>query len=145
MSGKKWRKKVCQEKSPAYIKRLEATRKWYAENSELAVEISRRWRNKNRQKTRDMNNARHARKRGNGGSFKVSQIREMKKEQGGICVYCPNTIIGKGNCHIDHILPVALGGSSDISNIQLLCPTCNMRKSAKHPDDWHSEIGWKTP
>jgi 5-methylcytosine-specific restriction endonuclease McrA len=37
--------------------------------------------------------------------------------------------------HVDHILPLALGGDNRRKNIQLLCPTCNLSKGAHHPID----------
>lgn len=43
----------------------------------------------------------------------------------GRCVYCG----ARENLHYDHVIPVAKGGGNDISNIQILCQDCNLRKS----------------
>ena len=42
---------------------------------------------------------------------------------------------------VHHIQPLALGGSNDKTNLQLLCPTCNLRKGAKPPERWAAENG----
>jgi hypothetical protein len=42
----------------------------------------------------------------------------------------------KAGCHVDHIMPVALGGDEDLRNLQFLCPDCNFRKNKLHPDEW---------
>lgn len=44
--------------------------------------------------------------------------------------------------HMDHIMPLARGGEHAPNNIQLLCPSCNVRKSAKHPADFMRERGF---
>jgi len=56
------------------------------------------------------------------------------------CVACCCDIASK--FHVDHIVPLARGGAHEPSNIQLLCPTCNVRKSAKHPIDFMQSKGY---
>lgn len=44
---------------------------------------------------------------------------------GGVCQCCGST----QNLEYDHIIPFSCGGSSEASNIQLLCMKCNRSKS----------------
>jgi len=52
----------------------------------------------------------------------------------GICVFCKTDItklINQQNgVHYDHVLPLAKGGMNDITNLQLLCENCNLKKAA---------------
>lgn len=50
------------------------------------------------------------------------------------CNYCGGDVSGKGRSALDHIIPVAQGGTSDKENLQILCRRCNIRKSDKSPD-----------
>ncbi len=48
------------------------------------------------------------------------------------CQSCGKTTLDT-ELTIDHIIPLANGGSNDISNLQILCRSCNSRK--KHSYD----------
>jgi 5-methylcytosine-specific restriction protein A len=37
----------------------------------------------------------------------------------------------KKNLQIDHIYPMARGGTNDLDNLQILCKKCNLKKSDK--------------
>ena len=59
--------------------------------------------------------------------------------QKGRCINCTKPL--KNKYHIDHIQPVARGGTNHQWNLQLLCPSCNCRKHAKDPIVWANENG----
>lgn len=102
-------------------------------------ETSQRWINNNRDKiSLYRSKQRHARRSAE-GKFSIKDIRDMIIKQKHKCAFCFKSI--KKKYHIDHIMPIKLGGNNYIDNIQLLCPTCNMRKGAKHPLDWAAENG----
>jgi 5-methylcytosine-specific restriction endonuclease McrA len=82
---------------------------------------------------------RRARKAGAGGTFTEQQIRELYALQGERCRYCCKQLAYQ-EIHRDHRMPIALGGSSDIANIQILCAACNLSKGAQHPDEYESAL-----
>jgi 5-methylcytosine-specific restriction endonuclease McrA len=77
---------------------------------------------------------RKARKMGADGDFTKADIDRIMKAQGGRCAHCKTSV--KRRRHIDHIIPLARGGSNWPSNLQILCPQCNMSKGSKDPIDW---------
>lgn len=62
------------------------------------------------------------------------------KLQKGKCACCGLPL--GDDYHIDHIMPLALGGSNTDDNIQLLRAECNLQKSSKHPVDFMQQRGF---
>lgn len=53
---------------------------------------------------------------------------------GGVCLACG----ASSDLHIDHIVPRARGGKTEIGNLQTLCSKCNKSKGARHHTDYRS-------
>ena len=61
-----------------------------------------------------------------------SKIRQQVLERDNYtCQMCGRTRFDGVKLEVDHIIPVAKGGSDNISNLQTLCRECNRGKSAK--------------
>lgn len=52
--------------------------------------------------------------------------RAVWERDGGCCTLCGSAF----ELQYDHVIPVALGGTSDAANLQILCGDCNRRKGA---------------
>jgi len=101
------------------------------ENKERMKKIHAAWYKAHPEARSTYEQNRKARKKNVSGSFTAGDIRVMMKRQKKKCVICQVNISDK--YHIDHIMPLTLGGSNAPGNLQLLCPTCNMSKYKKHP------------
>jgi len=66
-----------------------------------------------------------------------SHIRRAVLTPGVSCVACDST----DNIQIDHIVPVARGGSDRIENLQPLCRSCNLSKATKPMSQFMEERG----
>lgn len=73
------------------------------------------------------------------GVFSKSDVVKKLEQQKFKCVACNTNI--KKTYHVDHIVPLARGGTNWPSNIQCLCPQCNLSKNAKDPIKWAQENG----
>jgi len=111
------------------------TRRWHAKNPGQML----RWRKANPEAAAAAKHRRRAREREADGSFTADEVKALFERQRGKCAGC-SVVLRKGY-HIDHIVPLAGGGSNWIANIQLTCGPCNVRKGAIDPLDFARRRG----
>ncbi|WP_338928357.1 HNH endonuclease signature motif containing protein [Roseomonas mucosa] len=111
--------------------------RWHLLNPGANAERARRWAKENQDKVLQYSRIKRARRRGAEGTHTAADIANLFAAQHGFCNNCACSI--QGGYHVDHIMPLKLGGRNDVSNLQLLCAPCNMRKHAKHPDIWAAQ------
>lgn len=106
------------------------------------------WRNRNPEKANDRCGARvraysqrrKSAKRLAEGEFTRQDINRLIAFQGNKCASCKESLDNSGY-HVDHIQPLAKGGTNWPENLQILCPSCNLSKGAKDPYEWANELG----
>ena len=74
------------------------------------------------------------------GRLPRGAIKKIGDYQRWLCVICRCDV--SKSYHVDHIMPLAKGGKHEPKNIQILCPSCNVRKSAKDPIEYMQERGF---
>lgn len=119
-------------------------RKIYFENNKEETAITqKKYRLENPERILAAKHKRRALKLNAGGTYTVLDINTLLVNQDTKCVYCKTELIleGKGKYHVDHKMPLFLGGSNYPDNLQLLCPFCNHSKGHKHPDVFEKSIG----
>lgn len=93
----------------------------------------RKWRISNVTKVRNYNRNSKAKRKGAEGRHTAEDVAEILRKQKFKCAECGISIRERSSRHVDHIMPIALGGSNWPSNLQVLCVTCNLQKSDQHP------------
>lgn len=129
------------------------SREWKKKNKPKVWQYNQVYREKNREavkkKAKEYRDAnplvkraseakRRAIKKKSGGSYKPQEIKDLITKQKNKCIYCKSVL---NKYHIDHIVPIISGGSNSIDNIQILCPTCNCRKSSKDHIKYANSLG----
>jgi 5-methylcytosine-specific restriction endonuclease McrA len=105
--------------------------KWREDNPERAKAAVSKWKALHLEKRKIYNQNRRARKLEAGGKLSHGLSIHLFKLQKGKCPCCGKPL--GDNYHMDHIMPIALGGTNTDDNIQLLRQRCNNQKKDKHP------------
>lgn len=113
---------------------------WRKKNPEKSRLSSARWQRENPNVVVIIKANRRARKCAAGGNLSSDLKSKLFALQRGKCACCGLPLGDK--YHLDHIMPLALGGSNTDDNIQLLRSCCNSQKHAKHPIDFMQSRGF---
>lgn len=137
------------------VRKRSHSQKWREANPDAWRESNRRSKQANQQKYTDRQRAdyalnpekyrtverrRRAQIKGGGGTHTAADLEKIFAAQGGRCAYCRADLKRKKK-HVDHIKPLAKGGSNGRANLQYLCAPCNHTKSARDPIDFAQSIG----
>lgn len=110
-------------------------RGWYGENANRLRAAARLWARNNRERRRESEHRRRARKAGV-ASERVDLIAVWERD-GGACWLCscaidPDLVApDPGSPSLDHKVPLARGGSHTYANVAMAHLGCNLRKGVK--------------
>ena len=124
------------------IENVEMLREKRAKIAPKRREYVRRWRAENPE-SKELHRQREQIRRAIKQSTCIGEVPSLDHllaKQGGMCGNC-KCKGKKVRWEVDHIMPLALGGSHTADNLQVLCKPCNARKWAKTPAQWAAEQG----
>lgn len=99
-----------------------------------------KWRASNPEACRISSHNRRARKLEAGGKLSKGLSGKLFKLQRGLCPCCKKPL--GDDYHLDHVMPLFLGGKNEDWNMQLLRQRCNQQKHAKHPVEFMQGRGY---
>jgi 5-methylcytosine-specific restriction endonuclease McrA len=132
-----------------------STKRWQAKNKDRDLanraaysikskhkkaEYIKKWSLENKDKRRIYDATRRARLASSSGRLSLNIGAKVLSLQKYRCANCKTSLSDK-KYHLDHIIPLAKFGLNIDSNIQILCSTCNHKKSSKDPIIWAQENG----
>lgn len=117
-------------------------REWRKVHPKEAAEIKKRWMQKHPEMEKAIRVNKRIRRRKREtlalGNFTAKDLIRLKHYQKDKCYWCKTALNGK--YHVDHIWPLAKGGSNESRNICLACPPCNLSKRDKTPAEFAGRL-----
>ena len=128
--------KAWRQANPERFKKM--GKNYYEKNRKDILIQAKTYRLSNRVRRNHWNSVRRARKRNAGGSHTTHQWLDKLELYKGYCHWCLRIV--KGVTHKDHVIPLAKGGSDDITNVVPSCASCNLSKKAQMPHEFAGRL-----
>ncbi len=110
---------------------IKQKKRWKIKYPEIMKTYRKRWSLKNHDKVMQYVRNRRARVLNAQGTISTEDIIKLLFRQKRKCYWCKIKLGNK--YHVDHVWPLAKGGSNGPENIVIACQPCNSRKWAKSP------------
>ncbi len=131
--------KAWKAANPDKVKKYKAIE--YINNKDKRIAKVNEWRANNPDRVKSYRTNHKAMRRKAHGKHTTKEIKDLMNKQGNKCAECKCNISIKktpkiAHAHLDHIMPISIGGSNLIKNLQYLCSGCNLSKGALDPIEW---------
>lgn len=129
-----------------YASDVEYREKLLARTSEYEARPESRKKKRARERERYTNNpevrqkkkATNHRRRAAEGTYSPEDVQSQYKSQRGKCWHCGVSV--GDDYHVDHLIPIAKGGTNNANNIVISCAVCNLSKGSKLTKDWNGRL-----
>lgn len=125
-------RRAYRNRSDVRKKHYEHTADWKSRNPEKARELGRRYSYRRRQIIRSYD----------GDVMTADEWNGIVEKYGNKCLCCGCEFSNDVSPTVDHVVPVSLGGSLAVSNVQPLCGSCNSSKADKIIDYRKMQLAW---
>lgn len=112
----------------------EKNRAWRKRNPAKAKAMRAAWEKAHPEEMRALRHLGRSRRRGASGKFTPEQLRARFAFFGDRCAYCGT----EGKLSIDHVIPLARGGSNWPANLRPACLKCNSSKCDRKIVEWRA-------
>jgi 5-methylcytosine-specific restriction endonuclease McrA len=113
---------------------LKRGKEYCQKNRAKVARCRRKYLDANPHKAREYSCARRMRLLGGTSKLEIGKANQLVKEWGKLesleCAYC-GCPLTSSNFQVDHIIPIARGGTHSVQNIVVACRSCNSSKGAK--------------